>query len=298
MTTTAPSAAVSVHRTRYEGANIRTWIGFKHFMYLVEDALLDWLRRFTPGARQLYHEHGLGFEIVDCSVLLPAVLEVDDEVRAYVTPYEPGRFRVRLHAVRDGHEAPVARANVVVALVHEPTAPASRSLDGVAGAEWLPGPVPELPSDAAEEAVPADGFRWSWRAPYFYCHFSDRVQHSGFVRALEEVVDLFLADRGISVRHMLTERGWIPVVSRARVRLLGATHMEEVVHTTFRVDEILRGTMFDGRMLCRVERNGRMVPVAAGRILHGYAVSRGREAGQLASLDDSTIAALTGRGAP
>jgi acyl-CoA thioesterase FadM len=142
---------------------------------------------------------------------------------------------------------------------------------------------------------PDDGFTWSWRVPYFYCQFSDRVQHSGFVRVLEEVVDLFLADRGISVGSLLAERGWIPVVSRVRVRLLGAAHMEEVVHTGFRVDEIVRGTMFDGSMHCAVRRDGVMIPVAEGRILHGYAMSRGPDAGRLATLDDTTIAALTRR---
>ena len=34
----------SVLRPRYEGANIRTWIGFKHLMYLAEEAVLEWLR--------------------------------------------------------------------------------------------------------------------------------------------------------------------------------------------------------------------------------------------------------------
>jgi acyl-CoA thioesterase FadM len=296
MTAAALTAAMSVHRPRYEGANIRTWIGFKHFMYLVEEAVLDWLRAYTPGARRLYHEHGLGVEIVDCSVLLPAVLEVDDEVRAQVTPVAPGRFTVTLHVSRDGREVPVLRGKVTIALVREADAPAYRPLDGVPGAELLPTPVSELPPIEAETAS-QQAFRWSWQAPYFYCHFSDRVQHSGYVRALEEVVDRFLADRGISVRRLLDERGWIPVVSRARVRILAAAHMEEVVHTTFAVDDILRGTMFDGRMDCAVERGGATIPVATGRILHGYAISRGPDAGRLATLDEPVIAALTGAGA-
>lgn len=276
---------VSVHRPRHEGANIRTWIGFKHFMYLVEEALLDWLRSTTVGAQRLYLDHGLGFNVLDCSMLLPAVLELDDEVRAYVVPQQPGRFRVRLHAVRNGTETTVARANVTVALVPEQTA---------AVVPDLPVPVRALPSSGGA-TPPDDAFTWSWRVPYFYCQFSDRVQHSGFVRVLEEVVDLFLADRGISVGHLLSERGWIPVVSRVRVRLLGVAHMEEVVHTSFRVDEIVRGTMFDGSMHCAVQRDGIMIPVAEGKILHGYAVSRGPDAGRLATLDDATITALTRR---
>jgi hypothetical protein len=135
---------------------------------------------------------------------------------------------------------------------------------------------------------------WSWRAPYFYCHFSDRVQHSGFVRALEDVVDRFLAARGLSVGTLLAERAWIPVVSRARVQLVEAAHMEETIHTTFVVTDILRGVMFDGRMDCHVRRGDRLVHVATAQILHGYAISRGPDAGSLATLDDAVVAALTG----
>jgi acyl-CoA thioesterase FadM len=288
-------AAVSVHRPRYEGANIRTWIGFKHFMYLVEESVLDWFRAYTPGARRLYHEHGLGVEIVDCSVLLPAVLEVDDEVHATVTPLAPGRFTVTLHVSRDGRDVSVLRGKVTVALVREADAPANHPLEGEPGAELLPPPVAQLDAAGVRDPGPAEAFRWSWRVPYFYCHRSDRVQHSGYVRALEEVVDRFLADRGISVGRLLAERGWIPVVSRARVRVLAAAHMEEVMQTTFAIDDILRGTMFDGRMDCYVERGNEIVHTATARILHGYAISRGPQAGELATLDAPVIAALTGR---
>ncbi|MDF2711067.1 MAG: hypothetical protein K0R62_6719 [Nonomuraea muscovyensis] len=280
----APPVTESMHRPRYEGANIRTWIGFKHFMYIVEEAVLDWLREHTPGARRLYHEHGLGVEIVDCSVLLPSVMEVDDEVRARVTPAGPGRFAVQLHVDRL-----VLRGKVTVALVPEADSPARLPYSG---------DLPIANLDGAGERVERlpDGFAWSWRAPYFYCHFSDRVQHSGYVRALEEVVDRFLVDRGISVGRLLAERGWIPVVSRARVTMLGAAHMEEEIHTTFTVEEILRGSVFDGRMDCFVRRGEEVVRVATAKILHGYALSRGPRAGQIAELDDAVIAALTGGG--
>jgi acyl-CoA thioesterase FadM len=148
-------------------------------------------------------------------------------------------------------------------------------------------------------APPGSGcFLWSWRAPYFYCHFSDRVQHSAYVRALEEVVDRFLDARGLSVGRLLRERGWIPVVSRARVQLLAEAHMEETVHTTFVVEDVLKQTAYDARMDCYVQRGGALVHTATARILHGYAQSRGPEAGRMVPLDDETVAALTGRRRP
>ncbi len=289
-------------RPGYEGANIRTWIGFKHFMYLVEQAVLQWLIDKGTGARELYLDHGLGAEIVDCSVQLPAVLEIDDAVRAQVTgDGTTPSLGVQLSVTRDGSEVTVLRGKVKLALVRERTADAHRSAPEALAALEAASTVAEpqhlrIPAGASVESVLTAGssaFLWSWRAPYFYCHFSDRVQHSGFVRALEEVVDRFLADRGLSVGRMLNERSWIPVVSRARVRLIAAAHMEETVHTVFTVTDVLRGVMFDGRMDCYVQRGDELVPVATAKILHGYAIAAGEGAGGLAELDAEVVAALT-----
>lgn len=310
MTATAPpnpTVTAVTARPAFEGANVRTWIGFKHFAYLVEGAVLQWLLDGGAGARHLFHEHGLGVEIVDCSIQLPAVLELDDTVTATVVEERAGRLGVSLSVVREGAEVTVLRGRVWVALVRESAAaahaPAPAHLAGLEVADVVdaarvpvPGPI-ELGGADPEAVLGADGtFVWSWRAPYFYCHYSDRVQHSGFVRTLEEVVDRFLADRGISVGRLLRERHWIPVVSRARVSLLAAARMEETVHTTFTVLDVLRGVMFDGRMDCWVQRGDRLVPVATARILHGYAIAAGPGAGGLAELDGGVLRALTGEG--
>ncbi len=286
-------SATSVQRPRYEGANIRSWVGFKHFMYLLEEAVLDWFRKNVVGARQLYCDHGLGLEIIDSSVQLPRVLHLDDEVRADVVPVSRGRFNATFYVQRGGREVPVLHGKVTVELVREVDPPQARPLAPVSWARLVPEPVDEIAVADPSWPGPSSGWVWSWRAPYFYCHFSDRVQHSGYIRALEEVVDRFLAERGISVAQQLRERAWIPVVSRARVQMLAAAHMEEVVHTTFVVDDILRGTLFDGRMDCYVERAEGVVHTATARILHGYAVSRGPDAGSMAMLDAGVIEALT-----
>ncbi|WP_341720863.1 thioesterase family protein [Micromonospora sp. FIMYZ51] len=291
MTTTMPERTSLSMRPGYEGANIRTWIGFKHFMYLAEAAVLQWFRDRDLGPHRLLHEHGLGWEVIDSSVQLPAVLEVDDEVRAEVTRIGGRRFSVVLTTERDGGTVTVLRGKLTVALIPEaigvataPVPEAYRELRVASFAEAVtPAPQPE----------PGD-FRWSWRVPYFYCHFTDRLQHSGYVRALEEVVDRFLADRGISVGRLLAERSWIPVVSRARVRQLAPVHMEETLHTTLTVGDVLRDTMFEARMDCHVLRDGQPVHTATATILHGYAISAGPQAGSLANLGEIADV-LTGR---
>ncbi len=307
MTPDAGRRTVLTCRPRYESSNIRTWVGFRQLMLLAEEAVLQWFRDRDLGPQRLYHEHGLGLEVIDSSVQLPAVVEVDDEVVAEAAEEAPGRFSVALRVRRDGVPILVLRGRVTVALVRAPGEPADRPVprevaDIVVDSVAAAGPPGHLgkrrvgPGEDARSALAAGGaFVWSWRAPYFVCHFSDRVQHSGYVRALEEVVDRFLADRGLSIRTMLTEHGWIPVVSRARVQLVAGARMEEVVHTAFAVQEVLRRIAFDARMDCYVRRGRCLVPVATARILHGYARSRGERAGGLVELDEPTICALTGR---
>jgi acyl-CoA thioesterase FadM len=291
-------------RPSREGANIRTWIGFKHFIYLVEQAALDWLREQGTSARDLYLDHGRCFEIVDCSVQLPAVLELDDEVCAEIEADGPGRLVARMTVHRAGHDVTVLRGKLRVALIPDPHATGR-----------LPAPpfpaVPEATDLAAASTVADPGHRrirpgasvvgtlspdylWSWRVPYFLCHYSDRVPLSGYVRTLEEVVDRFLADRGISVGRMLAERSWIPVVSRARIRVIGAARLEETVHTVFTVTDVLRGVLFDARMDCYVRRGDDLLAVATATILHGYAIAAGPDAGTLAELDGDVVRALRG----
>jgi acyl-CoA thioesterase FadM len=280
-------------RPRYAGANIRTWIGFKHFMYLVEEAVLNWFRERGWGPQDLYHRYGAGLEIIDSSVLLPSVLEIDDEVDARVSWLEPGRFGVRMTVMRAGKVVTVLRGRIAVALVTEPQASAI-----AAAPECLaPLVVPTVSALAQPVAPPpqATPFGWQWRARYFHCHYSDRVQHGSYVQALEEVVDRFLAQRGLSVPRMLAQRGWIPVVSRARVRLLADAHMDEQIRTTFAVTEIVKDRAFDGRMDSYVIGSDHPRHVATAQILHGYATSRGQAAGTLTELDPATVKALTGQ---
>jgi len=309
ITDTGPTTLVST--PAYEGANIRTWIGFKHFMYLVEAGVLKHFRDNGLGARELYHRHGVGLEIVDCSVQLPHVLEVDDEVEVVVEPaarQKPGHGAAFTAQLLVGPERAVAlKAKLRVALIAEKDAPASEPVPSAVAPIVLP-EVAAL-ADAADEPLsipdgadvadvltpPGSGaYLWSWRAPYFYCHYSDRVQHSAYVRAMEEVVDRFLHDRGLGVGKLLHERGWIPVVSRARVRLVADAHMEETIHTVFTVQDFLKDISYTATFDTYVHRGNQLVHTATGTIMHGYAVSRGPQAGTVAVLDEDTKNAMLG----
>jgi len=285
-----------VCRPRFEGANIRTWVGFKHFLYLVEEAVLQWFRQRDAGPQRLYHRYGMGLEIIDSSAQLPAVLEADDEVLAEVAAKRPGHFEVKLRVDRSGRGIVALKGKIRVALIRERQVPEPpylpTELRGLVAADVRATTLPVEPGETGGGTIDLGAFSWTWKVRYFHCHYSARVQHSAYVRALEEVVDRFLADRGISVGRLLAERSWIPVVSRVRVQMLADAFLDETILTTFVVEEVFKRAAFDGRMDCYVHRGERLVRTATARILHGYAVSDGPDAGRLAELDDVLLADL------
>jgi acyl-CoA thioesterase FadM len=299
-------ASLAPCRPRYEGANVRTWIGFKHILYLVEESMLEFLRGQDLGPHRLFSEHGVGVQIIDSSVQLPTPVYIDDQIVGEVEERTPGRYRVVLRALRGEQTPVVALARVRLALVEQRGAAVSAPVPGRLRRVVVPsisllasgGDLTMPPGADARSALVAEHARatlWTWRARYFLCHYSDCVQHSAYVRALEEVVERFLAERGLSVRTVMETYGWIPVVARTRLRLFADVHMDEDVHTRFTVGEILKDTAYEGRMECFVERQRRLVHVATGDILHGYAESGGVRAGSLVLFDERTKAALRGR---
>jgi acyl-CoA thioesterase FadM len=322
--TSAPPGVRSSHlgRPRFEGSNICSWIGFKHVMYLLEEAVLDHLRQRGPGPRELYERHGLGVDIVESDVRILTALHLDDQVRTEVSELADdgdgewalrvesyldrpdgsapvkavsAKLRVVLRAEDDEADPPPELAGYTVARIDRsvgrPVPPTAPDLAGLpflrTGAAGATGELPVVGTP--------DGIAWRWRVPYFYCHFSDRLQHSGYLRLMEEVVDLFLASRGISIRTMLDRHRWIPVVPRAGVSLLREVRMEDELVIVFTVEEVFKDLTYTARMDCYADRGGELLPTATGRITHGYAVIENRRDWSLVPFDGPTAAALRGR---
>lgn len=305
----ARERVVLERRPRYEGSNIGTWIGFKHVMYLVEEGALQFLREHGLPAGNLYERYALSVEIVDSDVRLLRALEIDDvtriEVQSLTEPGDPElRLGVELFVVRGGQAVKAAAAQVRI-LFRE--AGGQRGRAEPPPTELLPYVSSEIRRPNGETREPqglperagepvANAFVWRRRIPYFYCHFTERIQHSGYVRILEEVVDLFLADRGISIETLLTARDWIPVVADARIEILREAFMEEELHTVYTVEGVFKRMRYTARLDCYVERAGQRIHTATGRITHAYLrIADRRTGGSLAEFDDTVMAALAGR---
>ncbi|WP_347178141.1 aminotransferase class I/II-fold pyridoxal phosphate-dependent enzyme [Streptomyces sp. LX-29] len=135
---------------------------------------------------------------------------------------------------------------------------------------------------------------WRWRIPYPYCHNNERLQMSGYLRLMEEAKDRFVADRGISIKTLLDERKWIPVVPRSRIEFLDEALMEEELYIVYSVEDVFKDFTYTSRMDCYVVRDGKLVPTATGTIVHGYAEIADRKNWSLVSFDDRVLAALNG----
>jgi acyl-CoA thioesterase FadM len=328
MTSATIEQVVTVRgRPRYEGSNICTWIGFKHVMYLIEEAVLEAVRQSTPGAQALFETHGLGVDIVDSDARILTALHIDDVARTEVTrqpddgsgelafrtvtwldregraPLKAvtAKVRVVLRRTDDAPETPAvppALAAVTVPEIRRPAASTPRPSYGVpsdgSATTIGRGVVGAADETARSLATGANALVWKWRIPYFYCHFTERIQHSGYLRLMEEVVDLFLADRGISIRRMLTDQKWIPVVPQARVEILREALMEEELYTVFTVEDVFKDLTYTARMDCYVRRGDELVQTATGRITHGYALILDRHAWEVVPFDERTMAALRG----
>lgn len=313
----------TVHvRPRYEGNNICTWIGFKHVNYMVEEAVLEHFRNAGLSSRRLFEEFGLGVDIVSLDTRILNAFHLDESGTATVvgtTGADDAALGFAVTIMREGSTTKDVTAKVTVRLridtyLDEPAdVPDELARFAVTAlAEAEPGePVepatgPALSAGrgatATQENDPVlarltegrNAFGWRWRIPYPYCHNNERLQMSGYLRQMEEVVDLFLADRGISIKTLLDERRWIPVVPHSKIEFLDEALMEEELYTIYTVEEIFKDVTYRSRMDTYVVRDGRLVHTATGTITHGYAVIDNRRDWRLVNFDQRVLDALGG----
>ncbi|MGV4987386.1 hypothetical protein ACVB8X_41985 [Streptomyces sp. NRAIS4] len=305
--TTATTTQV---RPRYEGSNICTWIGFKHVNYLVEEAVLDHFRQAGLPARALYEEHGLGLDLVSIDTRILHAFHMDDQAEAQVVPWTKDDdttlgFKVTVQVERDGeiHKAVTSKVRVSLRMdtyleaAGEVPEQLARFAVARLGDDLEREPAATAPAE--EEILAAltagqNAYAWKWNIPYPYCHFTERIQMSGYLRLMEEGKDRFVADRGISIKTLLDDRRWIPVVPRSDIRILDEALMEEDLYTVYTVEEVFKDFTYTSRMDWYVLRDGKLVKTATGRIVHGYALIENRRDWKLVNFDQRVLDALHG----
>ncbi|MCK1795086.1 thioesterase family protein [Streptomyces sp. XM4193] len=311
-------------RPSYEGGNINTAIGFKCDNYLLEAAVLDHFRAVGLGATELYLTHGVNFDVVGVDTRLHTVLTLDDDVRIEVVPKTKDTDREMVFATaayveRDGETKKAVSSKLRVLLRRDPAIPdaqplpaelerfvvdrfataeptelAATEVDDFAGA-FHRGENSDTDPVLAEIIGDSNAVGWKWKVPYYYCHFTERMQMSGYLRQMEEAKHLFVASRGISIKRLLDERGWIPVVTSNKIQFTDETVMEENLYTVYTVESIFKDMLYTSRMDFYVVRDGKLVKTATGSITHGYCHKETPESEwQMAVFDDEVLRALRG----
>ncbi|MFF0506734.1 hypothetical protein ACIQU8_35365 [Streptomyces griseus] len=311
-------------RPPYEGGNINTAIGFKCVNYLLEAAVLDHFRAVGLGATELFLVHGVNFDVTGVDTRLHTVLTLDDDVLLEVTPKTKDTDAAMVFAVtatvqRDGAPKKAVSSKLRVLLrrdtnveataplpaelrrfvvdrlaTAEPTEIAATPVDDFAGAVHR-GEGGDTDPVLAEIIGDENAVGWKWKVPYYYCHFTERMQMSGYLRQMEEAKHVFVASRGISIKRMLNERGWIPVVTQCKLHFTDETIMEENLYTVYTVESVFKDMLYTSRVDFYVVRDGKLVQTAAGSITHGYCHKESPDAEwQMTVFDDEVLRALRG----
>lgn len=312
----------------YEGANIGTVIGFKHVNYLVEKAVIEHFRRSGLPVGGLYETHAIGFDVVSIDSRLHAALVVDDEAVVTVDPVTKDgaselSFKVSVSVQREGElkKAVTASVRAVLRLDEDDQRVAHREpvtggleqfvvprIGGAAPGDEAPGDEvaalgPALLSGASTDSDPVldqllagrNGYAWKVRVPYTLVHFFERLQMSGYLRLMEEAKHRFVDSRGISIRSLLTERNWIPLVSHSTVTMLDEALLEEDLYVVYTVQDLFKDLLYTARVDYYVVRDGRLVQTATGTITHGYGVPEDNGKGaRLVGWDDKVSRAFRG----
>jgi len=302
-------------RPRFEGCNVGTWIGFKHIMYLAEEAVVQWFRDHNLSPGDLLEHFALSLEIVQGQLRLIQGIRIDDEVICQLTPTtritdKELSFKVELLR-KDAAETKFAIGKIRVMIVKaaefaENAAAAPAHLQEFIHTKLLRGELQQLhlPSGCNLTNVKQflreqrkKSFIWQWQVPYFYCHNTYRLQYSGYIRLLEQVVDFFLQERGIGITTLLYDKNynWIPVVSAVKIEMLAEVKLGETLFIVFTVEEVVRDISYSAGINCYVWRNEKLFKTATGTISHAYIAITDRRVGtKLATFTDRVNSALLG----
>ncbi len=303
-----------VKRSPYsEGNNIMSWLGFKHIMYLAEEAVLEHFKNAGTGFRSLLEDDGLVIDIIENKGRILHALKLDEDVSIIVQPAKRKianafAFDIKMLVSRSDKEIKTYTGHIKVVLKHDQSL-GFKPVEKIAPAflpyvtEQAALPNMELktfdlvPAQDIESQIPClteNGHRiiWEKRIPYFYCHGNERLKMSGYLRLMEEADELFCHQQGISIKSLLDEKRWIPAVPSANMTILSEVLMEETLYISYEVKDFVKDLTYKSTMTCYLKKNDKLVEVAKGEIVHAYAVVHDRTDWSMVTLDEKVMNSL------
>lgn len=270
-----------------EGANIESWIGFKHFSYLAEAGIQEYLRN-TGRSQDAILRAGHSVDIASLSLRLPSPLYADS--------------LVDVHVEGERRETDSLSEMLCVEGLSRDSGERRRCLQGTAMLnqhrladleDCLARIEKQGQAKIPRARADAPGHHdWHFTVPYPFCRAASVLQFDGYVRLVEDGIERYLRAHGISVRRLLVERGWIPVVTDWKINIHEPVFMEETLLIRMDVTSIFKGLLWETRISFVAMRDDKETTVAESFIRHGYAVTKGPGAGTMATFDKEVRHAL------
>lgn len=289
-------------RAHSEGNNVMSWLGFKHVMYMAEEAVLDHFRDAGMSYQTLMEEMGLTISVVQSEGRILHAVKLDDEVSICLTPKisensQILQFDVAMFFERAHKEVKAFSGKIGVVLRVDDSFTFSRELDPPA---QLAAITVERFSDAKHgksvSALTASRgvLNWCFTVPYFYCHANRRLKMSGYLRLMEEADARFCEQQGIGVDKLLREKRWIPAVPNAKMRILEDVEMNEEINIEYSVIDVIKERIYKSQFIVRRADGQSNRIVAIGDISHAYAEITSRRDWSMVRFDHDVLKALDG----
>lgn len=283
-----------------EGANVENYIGFKHMTYLMEEAIISFLRDLYLSPNVLYKKYGIKIIIKSLSIDILKAINIDDFIEIDIcSSMVFNEFVIRAYDNNNsffrgkvGIDIELTNKKVGLDLLPKEVA---NFLNGVLRAKteesFLEKSIEGNPISYLKQLYNS-AFIYSKRIPYYYCNYTKELHHSGYERIIEETVDLFLENKNLSIRSMLDKKSWIPVVSKSKVCLLNKVEIEDIVYIVFDVKNILFNRIYEADIIFFKVKDNKLQEVARGEISHGYSDIKNPQNPELVVLDDEILKAL------
>lgn len=294
-------------RPQNEGANIENYIGFKHLTYLMEETIINYFREKYLSPNQLLRMFGVKFYIKSLKIDILKAVNIDDEIVMKIfspNEYPTNRFKIK---ASDNSGILFFKGELVVC-IDKPIKDAEFHLVSKNFRYLLKEMVEKEATDNNIE-LPINNsnpiqilkeyksfnsaFIFSKRIPYYYCNYTDELHHSGYERIIEEAVDLFLEERGMSIRTMLNSKRWIPVVSKSQIEIKHKIKLEDTIYIAFSVKNIVLNSIYEADIYFFKQYNNKLIEVANGSITHGYSCIKNPETPELVIFDELTLKKLS-----
>lgn len=284
-----------------EGANVENYIGFKHMTYLMEEAVISFLRDLYLSPNILYKKYGIKIIIKSLSIDILKAMNIDDFIEIDIcTSMAINEFvvkaydnnRISFFKGKVGIDIELTNKNVELeTLPKKVTDFLNGILETKTKESFIEKSIENNPiSDL--KMLYKSAFIYSKRIPYYYCNYTKELHHSGYERIIEEAVDLFLEHKNLSIKSMLDKKSWIPVVSKSKVYLLNKVEIEDIVYIVFNVKNILFNRLYEAEIIFFKVIDNKLQEVAHGEISHGYSDIKDPQNPELVELDYETLKAL------